>query len=289
MVVQKGELMPRSQYIPSVYRPIGIAYPLVNDSPKEDKPTVEIDVYARGLQEALIEAVTKALEIWNPVFWYWEDVPPTIQPDGTKMYNRQKAHFRPAHGDKILKFQEDIFGYMQRVPEEEWQNKHFVEIANKYVHIRPLPRAGDKPFPRHDVSYYVKDQVKAWVRRSDPEWDPVTVTLIQDALEEVLRTNNTVAYLEMHNYVGEILEKFDLSHRSYLFEAYGAEVEKLLRDQAHIWEHLRLVAFYVQDVFDARPEKEFESYEREPNTNARQTNSPDLTLDQARLLTALRQ
>ena len=249
--------MPRTNYVPDADRPYGFAFPYIEQDRHEDKPTVEVDMFAPGLKDALIEAVCVALECWDPVLVAWEDVPPTKNPDGTFALHRKIPRFRGRHADKVRKFRDDIFGYMDRNHESDWQNQHFLKIANKYVHIRPKTDSGQNG-TRHPRSFYTRETIKPWLVRSDPEWDAEEVARARNQINRTMADpTNTYAMLGMHEPVKRMLQEYDANHGTAITETYIAEVNDLYQEQVHPWEHMRLVAYYVQGVADTKPPKKW--------------------------------
>lgn len=242
--------MPRTNYVPNWERPIGFAFPYLDRDRHEDKPTVEVDMIRPGMKDALIEAVCMALECWDPVFDHWEEVPPTENPDGSVTLNRQIPHFRGRHAGLVRKFRDDIFGYMARNHESDWQNQTFLKIASKYVYIRPLESGAQQ---RH--TSYTRETVRPLIRRSDPEWDKVMVyatrARIYDLMRAMIRgSENSAPWDRLHLPVFNMVWYYDDNHGTLFRYAYEAEFEELLREHAHLWEHLRLISFYVQGIAD---------------------------------------
>jgi hypothetical protein len=230
--------MPRTNYVPDMHRPVGYAMAYLTER-AEDKPTVEVDMFAEGMVDGLIEAVCMALELWNPVFSHWEDPPPSKDTD-----TRRIPVFRGAHADKVLKFREDVQNYVSRHPLEQDKNK-FLRIASKYVHLRPMPREGDPRYPHFNTTPYARDVIRPYIRRSDPEW----------VFEEVVEARQ-------HYFVGDepsankivvqMLKRYDRNHDSGLADTYNQELVSLIRENAPLWEFWRLIAYYVQDICDAQ-------------------------------------
>jgi hypothetical protein len=237
--------MPRTNYLPDRHTPIG--YAMTYQKPQhEDKPTVEVDLFAEGLQRSLIEAVCVALETWDPVFDHWEPPSPRFNKEGKEISSRMIPVFRGRDADKVLKFREDIFGYMQRNPTEQDKNV-FVKIASKYVRIRPTPHwEGQAPLPHQDTTHYARDVIRPVIRRSDPEWDVHLVVKARRALASGDEWG-------VHAFVLKMLQNYDTNHGTVFYNSYMAETEPLdVSPLAPSWEHWRLAAHYVQDITDAR-------------------------------------
>lgn len=230
--------MPRTNYVPDMHRPVGYAMPYLRER-TEDKPTVEIDVDADGLLDGLIEAVCMALELWDPVFDHWEDPPPN---PNSSVQTRQIPVFRGRHSDKVRVFMRDLLNYTDR-HEIEADRAVILKIANKYVHIRPLPRRGYKPKGRFDYTPYVRDVIRPVVRQSDPEWGENHVRMLRRLYERNERS-------DVANGVKSILEEYDENHATAFKDAFTAELNKLWEDRAPRWEFWRLVCYYVQDIAD---------------------------------------
>ena len=240
--------MPRQHYLPTRHTPFGYAF-AYQKKQYEDMPTVEVDLFAPGMRESLIEAVCLALETWDPVFDHWSD--PTIarfDQKGEEIDARMVPVFRGRHSDKVLKFRNDIFRYISLNPTEQDKNV-FVKIASKYVHIRPTPRAeGQSPLPHQDITHYVRDVIRPVIRRSDPEWD-------RDLVLEARRASYSGEVLQGSFHVSRMLKRYDANHGSAFQLSYDAEFDLLEEDRAPVWEYWRLVAHYVQDISDSRYSK----------------------------------
>ena len=235
--------MPRTHYLPTRETPIGYAM-TYQKAQYEDKPTVEVDLFADGLQQSLIEAVCVALETWDPVFDHWSEPTPKYDQNGKEISSRKVPVFRGRHADKVLKFREDIFGYMSRQPTEQDKNV-FVKIASKYVHIRPTPHyEGQASLPHQDITHYDRDVIRPVLRRSDPEWDRHLVVESRRAFPS--------DPWKAHYCVIVMLRQYDTNHGTAFRLSYEAEATALDDDRASDWEHWRLAAHYVQDIADAR-------------------------------------
>lgn len=235
--------MPRTNYVPSMHRPVGYAHPYYTEQ-REDKPTIEVDLLAPGMEEGLIEAVIMALEFWEPTFAGYED-PSPLPPrkDGAEQWDTRRVPvFRGRHADRVLKFRDEIMRYIttHRVEPEK---QAILRIAARFVHIRPVPAFGLPALPHHNVTPYRREIIRPYVRRSDPEWN---LDLVMEARLQMLRNNITAVHRQMLM----LLQTYDENRGTPLSLSYNAEVNDLLAEGAHHWEHYRLVAHYVQDVVD---------------------------------------
>jgi|SRR5215831_16747114 len=229
--------MPRSSsYVPELHRPHGFAFPRVRTA-SEDKPIVEVDFSRPGMREALIEAVCTALELWDPVFDHWLE--PSVPGD------RQTPVFRGSRAHLINKFRDEIFGYMRRNHESDWTDSHFIRIADKYVNVLPMIDNG-LPGAHGDITWYTREIIRPVIRRSDPEWDREAV---YDARRASMRSPWNESLFEA---ISKMLRDYDRSWGTTHAERFNHEyAELLLQDNAPPWEVQRLVAYYVQDVFDS--------------------------------------
>lgn len=232
--------MPRTNYLPDRHTPIGYAM-TYQKSQYEDKPTVEVDLFADGLQAGLIEAVCVALETWDPVFDHWEAPRPMKDQSGNELSQRKIAVFRGRHAHKVLKFRDDIFRYTSAHPTEQEKNV-FVKIASKYVHIRPKIES-NAALPHQDITHYQRDVIRPIIRRSDPEWDRHLVLQARKAIRERVWGAQICAHKMLVNY--------DRNHGTMFAPAFISEIEAMEDDDAPDWEQTRLIAFYVQDIVDS--------------------------------------
>jgi hypothetical protein len=259
--------MPRTNYVPDMHRPVGYAMPYLRER-TEDKPTVEVDVDADGLLDGLIEVVCMALELWDPVFDHWEDPPPN---PNSSFPPRQIPVFRGRHADKVRPFMQDLLSYTDRHAIEA-DRAVIMKIANKYVHIRPIPRPGYPPKGHFDYTPYVRETIRPLIRPSDPEWEEWEIRLIRRMYEKGERTK--VAEL-----VVTILERYDAHHATAFKASFIAELNALWHDMAPKWEFWRLVCHYVQDIADTdyallRDHGDFYFTKRPPVKNAKPKPRP---------------
>jgi hypothetical protein len=274
--------MTPERYVPLESTRPGFAFSYVTKPQAEDKPTVEIDMFAPGMRQALYEAVSLALECWEPVFDHWEEVKPKRLPSGALVPCRKKPVFKGRHADKLGQFHDRFNGYMRRNHPDSWNDQIFLEIAAKYVHLRP--HEPNQKRMREPNTPYVREMIRPVIRRSDPEWNP---KLVQAAREEVPEKGEaryweylgglTGRYPQyrVHTHVGDMLRAYDSNHQTMHHFSYEAEVRDLCTDNAPLWEHLRLVAHYVQDIVDSRYLRSTEGLpqdrarRRQPRTTAR--------------------
>ena len=235
--------MPRTNYVPSMHRPVGYAHPYYAEQ-REDKPTIEVDLFAPGMEDGLVEAVIMALEFWEPTFAWYEDPPPLPErSDGEEQWDTRRVPvFRGRHADKVLKFRDEIMRYIH-THQVEPSKQVILRIAARFVHIRPIPAFGLPNLPHQNTTPYRREIIRPYVRRSDPEWN---VDMVERARLAMLQGNAN----EVHRQALMLLQTYDRNRNTALATAYLAEVEDLVNENAHHWEHYRLVAHYVQDIVD---------------------------------------
>ena len=260
--------MPRTNYVPSMHRPVGYAHPYYAEQ-REDKPTIEVDLFAPGMEDGLVEAVIMALEFWEPTFDHYIDpppIPPSIRQDGwgTEQWDTRRVPvFRGRHADQVLKFRDQIMRYIH-THQVEPSKDVILQIAAKFVHIRPAPVAGVPTLPHQNVTPYRRETIRPYVRRSDPEWK---FDLVMQARMAVLQGK----VYALHRPVLAMLQDYDTNRGTPLAVNYTAETDDLFGESAHHWEHHRVVAHYVQEIVDTdytayQPDKGLEDLSKEAVT-----------------------